>query len=483
MFGARGSEALEGVRVSAITPDSSQFVGNQTESAIAVANFEGKTTVSIAFNDDGGREVRYTDTDRIVGRGASQFGWSYSADRGRSFVYGGKVPATDEWPVMWGDPAIASLHPDERYVFMSNLAVPASKMPASGEIVGGFDGRVLGGACIAKSSDGGRSFALWHCVHQNNDFYDGGTAVAGSDANGGTDRRIFFGFIDITLLEIHVWQADNENVGELRKLPNPFAGNPMSSHPRLRIDRATGDLYAAALSSEKRVLVSRWSAGSWSTPRIASGSTTTEIQTIPFASSKMRTAPEFTFDVGPATDSESSDAVRVFTTRLRANGTHFVEGWACPRGLGGGCRATPGWSTESSTSDQFQPAVTAFQGLPFLGVPGRWELTYLTRAGDAGGDRVSVDRTGLGGDATSGRYIVPTQIVSLGYVCPDTRGGSSLGGYWGDYNDMALLEVQSGKVPRFLRTFTTSDRSDFIEGCYSQQSFFSTHVHLKAIRL
>ncbi len=456
-----------------------QYKGNEAESAIAVANFDGRSVVSVAYNDYVGSPYAfYSATDRIVRRGASMFGWSYSEDGGASFRYGGKVPATEEWPVFWGDPSIATSLYDQRYVFMTSLAVPAHKFPPSGEIRGGIGGQ-LGGACIARSSDGGKSFALWTCVNSNYDFYDGASTVAGSNRAGG-DRRVFVAFLDVGRSQIHVWQADSEVAGEFHMLPIPFGSEVIQSHPRLRMNPATGELYVAAKNAGHVVVGSIWNGASWSGMRRLSDDSGKNGHDIAFAHSAMRTGAEFSFDVGPASDASGADAVRVFTTSLRDDGSHYIKATSCDRRLEK-CSPFREWSTFDQRGDQYQPAVTAFQGLPFFGIPGEWQLTYLTRSTEPNGDSVELESTPVEGNASVGRRLRPKTLVSLGYVCPDTRGGSP--GYWGDYNDMALLDIDSNKRPRFIRTFTSSDKSDFPEGCYNQQAFTSDHVHLKAIRL
>src|SRR5271169_3126997 len=138
--------------------------GTQTETSSTVAVIGGGSRIVVAFNDETneGSTITYTASNRHVTSGASLMGWSYSDNQGTSWTYGGKVPTTADWPVLWGDPALTTSQSNYGIVWMSNLAVPSGKLPP-----GGIDGYLdytdseayIGGACIAKSVDSGNTFA------------------------------------------------------------------------------------------------------------------------------------------------------------------------------------------------------------------------------------------------------------------------------------------------------------------------------------
>src|SRR5262249_26844036 len=132
---------------------------DQSETAVNVSNFAAKSVITVSSNDgtDTDATILYTSSTRKVLKGTSLMGWSYSQDSGATWKFGGKLAPPAGWSVLWGDPAITRSHLDQRYVFLSNLAIPDSKFPA-----GGIDGPVnsyMGGACIARSTDGGITFA------------------------------------------------------------------------------------------------------------------------------------------------------------------------------------------------------------------------------------------------------------------------------------------------------------------------------------
>jgi hypothetical protein len=138
--------------------------GTQSETSATTSFINGKTRVVVSYNDETNEDqfITYAQFDRTVTTGASLMGWSYSDDGGNSWNYGGKVSPPKGWAVLWGDPALTTSGASYQTVFLSSLAVPSSKMPAGG--IHGYlyygDGRssYIGGACIAKSTDGGATF-------------------------------------------------------------------------------------------------------------------------------------------------------------------------------------------------------------------------------------------------------------------------------------------------------------------------------------
>src|ERR1700704_2527607 len=143
----------------------------QSETA-AATSYAGRNAMVVTYNDETGTEstIRYTPSGRKVLHGASLMGWSYSLDSGQTWKYGGKVNPPKGWAALWGDPAMTTSQAAYRYVFISNWAIPDSKMPAGGingsVIVTGNDS-YIGGACFARSTDGGVTFQNYQCVTNN----------------------------------------------------------------------------------------------------------------------------------------------------------------------------------------------------------------------------------------------------------------------------------------------------------------------------
>ena len=112
------------------------ITGNQKDSrtqseTAAATSYAGRNAMVLTYNDETGTEstIQYTPTTRKVLPGASLMGWSYSLDFGKTWKYGGKVSPPKGWAALWGDPAMTTSQAAYRYVFISNLAIPDSKMP------------------------------------------------------------------------------------------------------------------------------------------------------------------------------------------------------------------------------------------------------------------------------------------------------------------------------------------------------------------
>src|SRR5262249_36005693 len=116
-------------------------------------------------------------------------------------------------------------------VYISSLAIDASKIPAAGHH-GWLDDGSITGACVARSDDGGIHFAIQSCFSESGHFYDGSALAAGS----GADQRIFAAFRDTVNYHIDVW-ASPDGLAPFVKLADPFPNMSMLSHPRLAYDQ------------------------------------------------------------------------------------------------------------------------------------------------------------------------------------------------------------------------------------------------------
>jgi hypothetical protein len=102
----------------------------------------------------------------------------------------------------------------------------------------------VGGACFAKSTDGGLSFAVSQCISNTSQpvpaghFYDGESLAATPLG------AIYAAFNDLTTSRINVRRALNVN-SQFVQLPEPFPNMMSPMHPRLRAG-ADGSIYVAA---------------------------------------------------------------------------------------------------------------------------------------------------------------------------------------------------------------------------------------------
>lgn len=450
--------------VTGTDPESTDSKFDQSETALTTAYAGGQDIVIAAYNDgtDGTPAITYTQTTRTVLPGASMMGWSYSVNAGENWKYGGKVLPPKDWAVLWGDPALTTSHTHYGIVFMSNLAIPSSKMPPAG--VSGPVNDYMGGACIARSTDGGKHFQVYAMLTNESHFYDGGSMAASQTG------EIYASFVDVDTNRIDVWRADNDG-GQFKLMPTPFGAMKMYSHPRIRTSPYDGTLYVAAQASDYAVYLTRWNGNSWSNPIRASDGAVELYPHIKFMTgTELRTAGQFSFDIGAASTEDSRDAIRVmYTQRDPKTGRLFVTAsygkpdlskfWAAPEwGTTPGNLNTPG--------DQFNPNVRAWPGI--FGVPPVWKAVYVNRDPKAS-DKVDLCQGNLAYLPNGTRIYVPFNAVSAIPVCPDLRG------YWGDYDDLEMIGFDSGSIARFLRTI-----SDSSQGCVQRWEYTSHHVHVSA---
>ena len=146
---------------------------------------------------------------------------------------------------------------------------------------GGIDGSLIvwgadsyiGGACIARSTDGGVTFQIYQCVSntaKNNvpnsekgHFYDGGSMASSPQG------EIYAAYVDVTTSKIDVWRSPSAS-GQFAPLPTPFPNLGIYSHPRLRVNKGDGALYVAAQSGSSTVYINRYLNGQWGNPVAAS---------------------------------------------------------------------------------------------------------------------------------------------------------------------------------------------------------------------
>ena len=462
--------------------------GTQSETASGSSFSNGRTIFVVTYNDDtDDGKIKYTTNDRVVYPGASMLGWSYSTDRGKSWTYGGKVKPPSGIAALWGDPAIVLSHSNYSRVYISSLAIDASKIPAAGHH-GWLDDGSITGACIARSDDGGIHFAIQSCVSADNDFYDGSALAAAS----GSDQRVFAAFVDVPKDRIDVW-ASADGLAPFKRIADPYPGKKMVSHPRMAYDQSTGALLIAAIADDGFIWMNRLVGNSWQAPVQASNATT-RID-IAVGNQTIRMAYGFSFDVGapsqidcedvgvPVHDCKNEgmvivndDAVRMlYTTRDAETKRIYVRGSACRNDLVN-CHDVPQWGTTpgnlNTPRDQWNPTVSAWPG--FFGVPPVWKATYQTT--DDKPDGVSIKQGNLGVFPDGTPVFLPFNLVKARPICPDFRYGSpghANSGYWGDYDEMKMVGLSDSAIPEFMLAF-----SDSSKGCLSQSEFTSNHLHV-----
>ena len=369
--------------------DETTKAGGQSETDATTTFRSNVSRIVVAFNDETGNQnkIKYTDTTRKVLKGASLMGWSYSEDHGAHWKYGGKVQPPQGWAVLWGDPAMTTSRTNYGLAFMSNLAFPDAKFPA-----GGVDGLVyeaVGGACIARSTDGGVSFSIFQCVTNKDPiagkpnstkghFYDGGSLAPGPQG------EIYAAYVDVDNSQADIWRSADGNQ-PFSRLPPPFPNYYVGSHPRVRVGN-DGTLFVMAevkLSENFYALAAnRYKNGAWGTPKLVTSAIAiypnvdlgSQLLGSPLT---LRTGPQFSFDLGTASV-DLDDSVRFLVTQYNEKGWLFVRGGVCDYNLQS-CGWYQGWtfgadkvtSQDAQRLDVFNPNVAAFPGSSALPPDGR----------------------------------------------------------------------------------------------------------------
>lgn len=465
--------------------------GTQSETSATTALVGGKTRIVVTFNDDTGdgssavsSKVTYTVSGRHISSGASNMGWSYSDDGGVTWAYGGKVQPPSDWPVLWGDPAITTSQTNYNVVFMSNLAIPKGKFPS-----GGIDGSVdpfapesyLGGACIAKSTDSGKTFTIYQCVTNKEPvvgvgdatqghFYDGGSMVASYTG------EVFASFVDVATQQIDVYRSPSDS-GTFKRIAPPFPGLYVAAHPRLRAAR-DGSVYVAAQvagsDGNSYIYLNRYSGGSWGTAIQASQPTvfygSIDFGTVVDGSElTLRVGNSMSFDVG-ASSPNGSDAVRLLYVRQDSNGPRYIDASACYADLHA-CAEVPQWSFKgggpgNTQVDVINPEVVAWPG--FIGLPPTWQASWAYHYGAS--KSVNLSRTTLGyyADSDNPLVVIPIDILQNTPMCSDSGRG-----YWGDYDSMLQVGWQ-GTSSIWMRFLTDSS-----QGCPTRWFYLGETQHVQ----
>lgn len=480
--------------IAAVT-DPARSSRTQSETALAVgraspAAFSAQVLMA-TYNDESDTEstIMYPPAERIVYTGASLLGWSYSTDNGSSWTKGGKLAPPTGWSVLWGDPAATTSAQQDEYgypnaenlVFISNLAIPTSKW--SGSWKGGFDvdNTPLGGACIARSIDGGKSFffdeskEMQPCVTNNGHFYDGGSMASAPDGS------IYAAFLDDVTGTIDVWRAPDGKTN-FSMLAPPFpsftraANHRLVLHPRIRGMRDYGrkGIYAAAEDQfgnvwmvEGGMVFNTWV---WTKPALVATGVSQQPD-IAFKTALVRTADQFSFDVGPGHAGEN-DAVRlVYTSDDGNDQAVHIQVATCRADLSSCSHPVPsGWSwpptSGAGSGDQFNPNIAYSPALD------EWQMTFYSQEKSLLGDN-AVTLLGarlLGYGAAKSLKIA--MLTGAQTPCPDGRG------YWGDYDDMAYIGLDpETKAGTFLRLI-----SDSTGTACTRDKFTSSPLHVTSVK-
>jgi hypothetical protein len=369
----------------------------ETVSTISRINNPGGAStfvISVGYNDTTvaatNPSLIYTDTSftdprdgtgRLIKKGTSLMGWSYSLDNGRTFTYGGRVAPPTGWSLIWSDPAMAKTGIDDAFVYYAQIAGVTELFeqvwdPAQQGIVSHEQnvGAALNGYCIARSIDRGISFPSVACADAN--AQDGSSLAVAVDQNG--HHQVYVAGAKSLVLRM---DGDTMTFAPKSTIAFPFnlaANQTARGHPRMRV--IDGVLYFVQrvdiAGGASNLMVSRLNAATNATTWFAQA--TVMCNGSPCIMNEgsvglgpgqvLEVGPGFAFDIGPDANNQAKFRI-MFTSGDSPNGRRMNVA-ECNTDITN-CRLT-GWSTAGEVGDEVNPSLRASGG--FFGP--RWAAAW-----------------------------------------------------------------------------------------------------------
>jgi hypothetical protein len=477
---------------------------NQAETGINISVLGANRVETITYNDGTGDAfVTYTATGRTIFPGSSLLGWSTRtrtpANAEPPWVHAKLLPPAGV-SVLWGDPSITSNPGLPNVVLITSLMVPTSKFPTP-SIVGSVadDCTPLGGACVARSTDGGATFAFVNCFgdtravpgqvcpapfeQTKGHFLDGSSTAI---TKVGSTFVGYAGFVDTDLTRESIWKMsdvtsalpfvqDTGRTGTMGNTGDPGAEDDtglIDTHVRLRADGA--DLWKMSRDgSQLKVNIH----GRNAPFKLVAD----DHQPLPFSvallpllgqPSGVRTGPQFAFDIGVNEDGQKEMRF-VYAANDPVTNTSYLQAGYCAIDLSV-CQRPAVWKLPAfSKPIEFQPSLK-FGVTDSSTGRGVWRMTFM---GVTSSGTVGVFTADLVSKSTA---LTITGITTPQIPCPDLRletkndGTVVSNGYWGDYDDMAFDPISKS----FVRPFTDSSL-----GCGLRQALNSSNVHVSTVEM
>jgi hypothetical protein len=522
-------------------PTTNESVQSETACAISFFPSDKRQIEVISANDETSASgFFYDNANRAVIAGASEMGWYFrertTADPNPVWQHGRLVPGSGNATgidVLWGDPGVAAAPDAPNLMLMGSLVVPHAKFPATTCTIGGVSqpcilGSVaggcsspLGGACVARSLDGGKTFTMQHCFSDTSPgsctgaktdstlghFYDGFDAAIGN----GAAPPAAVAMRDVDTSKEALWMMTNgvtdstftlinTNVGPLGALGDDK--QHIDIHVRLRYDvnnqlwRMSPDTEQVTVNGQtvvQSIIKVNILGRNAPAKGIASDYTAlsaVNVNDVPKGANdpdaklqaSVRFGPEFDFDVG--VNDSGANEMRFAYVATDPSGNSYIQAGFCSFDLTN-CQTPKEWRSSANLSlRHFHPAIK--YGHDTRGNRHFWKVTYYELTPD--GKRVAVIATDLLRNGTGSFGAVPfnpVAVVPASYQapCPDSRGvpstdpskpSSDADDYWGDYDDMIFNPQQCS----FVRSFTDSHL-----GCVNRRGFTATHQHIGAVEI
>jgi hypothetical protein len=426
----------------------------------AVTTTDGHHVLVATYNEEDPSLITYSPANtRQIFRTASQMGFFWLDIEGDSGLSGRLRPPSG-WSVLWGDPSITRNRANANRVYMANLAIPDSKYPSPGPIQGAVNpstlptnycGAYLGGGCVARSSDGGRTFSLSasDCLRRTSMECPNGTFYDGSTMETSPEGRVYVAFEDVKRRRSDVYMATS-STGSFQRITDSTLSS--WSHPRLKW--GPGGLYMlvqGTSSTNASLAITRYGggssfSGSWTTPTTIL-STGLSRDTVNLGDRTIRLGPQYDLAIGK--NLSGVDVVRVVYTTLDSSGKHRVRVAECTTTSTITCTFPSSWRTDGlggGAGEQWMPAITTGTSASAVSY---FLISFFSTHRTAGTNQVELWDARVGNSFTTNFAHGPQR------PCPTTGDGH---GYWGDYDNMS-----SGSGGMIFRGFSNS-----FNGCTSQ---------------
>jgi hypothetical protein len=438
---------------------------------VAVSNVGADGTLVLTANeDDVPPFMEFPPGSRIVRPGVTMMGYRRYNPTTNALLNVGTVFNTANWSGLWGDPGVTRHRNQTSRMYLTNLAIPANKFPASGQIVGSIApdglpanmcGSYIGGACIARSSNSGALFTLAaaDCVRRVDATCPFGHFYDGADLETGSVGQVYAAYNDTNRSRIDVWMAQNQ-LGPFGLVTDtPIVS---SSHPRLRVSPSSGLPYLA-VTSGGNLRLTRYDGvlsrtGAWSAPvTVATGITQSAVV---LSDRSIRLGPQYDLAIGP--NEQGVEEVRLVYTVL-VNGQHKVRVSHCSTGAVITCANPVQWRTDAQAGKQWGPAITT--GVREGGATRHWSISYYSTISNPGSNLVDL-WGGLVEKTAAAAALLSFKAERAQVPCPDSRAG---GGYWGDYDEMS-----SGPSGLVYRGFSDSSAGNCVRDTFTSSPLSSS---------
>jgi hypothetical protein len=437
--GACGTATFEDAPATTETPlvNRVKSAGAQVVVTTPVADGLGSHQVVVGYS---GADplILYNGDRRMVRRNASRMYRALLTPESNTSS-GGRVAPPPGWPVLWGEPAITRNRVNPNLIYLTNVAVPNAKFPAAGYIVNELETRIglpagycdsyLGGACIARSTDGGRTFAISDadCVRRVTGTCTEGAPYVATALETSPEGRVYAAYTDRSRGLVDVYMASGPTGSFTRVTDSPTTVSaPMG--PRLKY--GPGGLYMLVRSGSSLYLT-RYEGGSshngtW-TPKVlvASGSVEEPIHFPDGRYIELRT--QYDLDIGPSDDTDEPGVEVRIAYAIFDGGTYRVRVARCTTGTPITCATPLNWAPFNFPigEERFGPTIAYVQSAD--GAP-KWALSWYDRRAVPHGPYLELWR---GNVRANPDRLTELRQEPFQVPCPSTQG------YWGYYDGMA----------------------------------------------